>query len=78
MENWRLYSIFSRVCDSVNEPKKGQDIEINITPLHWVRTIFFISHMGRLLLSSIIGIQTMVEIESSVKKTWENLSGTVF
>jgi hypothetical protein len=60
--------MFSPLCDGEYKPQKYQDIDINITPLHCVHTILFISHIGDLLLSSIIGIQTMVKIDSSVKK----------
>jgi hypothetical protein len=70
--------MFSPLCDRRNEPQKGHDIEINITSLRWLYTILFISHIGELLLPNIIGIQTMVKIESSVKQTWENLAGPVF
>jgi hypothetical protein len=44
----------------------------------WVHTLLFLSHIRELLFSSIIGKQIMVKIESSVKQTWENLSGPVF
>jgi hypothetical protein len=60
--------MFSPLCDGGNEPQKNQDIERNFTPLHWVHTMLFLSHIRDLLLSSIIGILTMVKIESSVKK----------
>jgi hypothetical protein len=70
--------MFSPLCDGGNESKKKQDIERNCTPLHWVHNILFLSHIGDLLLSSIIGIQTMVKIESSVKQTGQHLSGPVF
>jgi hypothetical protein len=61
--------MFSPLC----EPQKG-NFKRNITSLHGVHKILFLSHVGELLLSSIGGIQTMVKIESSVKQTWENLS----
>jgi hypothetical protein len=70
--------MFSPLCDRGNEPQKNQDIERDCTPLHWVHTILFLSVIGDLLLSSIIGIQTMVKIESSVKQAGQNLSGPVF
>jgi hypothetical protein len=61
--------MFSPLCDGGNEPQKKQ---------HWVHTSLFLSHIEDLLLSSIIGIQTMVKIESSVKQTGQNLLGPVF
>jgi dipeptide/tripeptide permease len=70
--------MFSPLCDRRNETQTEQDTKKNITSLHWVHTILFLSPIGELLFSSIIGMQTMVEIESSVKKTWKNLSGSVF
>ena len=69
--------MFSPLRDRGNEPQKKQDIERDCTPLHWVHTILFLYLIGDLLLSSIIGIQTMVKIESSVKQTGQNLSGPV-
>jgi hypothetical protein len=70
--------MFSPLCDGGNEPQKKRGHERKCTPLHWVHTILFLSHIGDLLLSSIIGIQTMVKIESSVKQKGQNLSGPVF
>jgi hypothetical protein len=60
------------------EPQKTEDVKRDCTPLHWVHTILFFSLIGDLLLSSIIGIQTMVKIKSSVKQTGQNLLGPVF
>jgi hypothetical protein len=60
------------------EPQKKEDVQRDCSPLHWVHTILFISLIGDLLLSSIIGIQTMVKIESSAKQPGQNLSGPVF
>jgi hypothetical protein len=70
--------MFSPLRDWGNEPQKNKDVERDCTPLHWVHTILFFSLIGDLMLSSIIGIQTMVKIESSVKQTGETLSGPVF
>jgi hypothetical protein len=70
--------MFSLLCDRRNEPKRGHNIKINITSLHWVHSNLFLSHIGELLSSSIIGKQTIVNIKSYVKQTWENLLGPVF
>jgi hypothetical protein len=69
---------FHHYMTGVLNRKKTEDVQRDCTPLHWVHTILFISLIGDLLLSSIIGIQTMVKIKSSVKQSGQNLSGPVF
>ena len=58
----------SPLRDRRNEPQEEQDIKRDITSLHWIHTLLFLSPIGELLLSDVIGIQTMVKIESFVKQ----------